>query len=143
MSVNGFTVGRDANLDIVTQFGFMSFSIRTSFTSKQRVTPITSVAADGVTRFANLPAGWEGSFKFDRADSRIDDFFAQTEANYYAGVPISAATITETIQEQSGSISQYLYTGVALEYDSAGEKKGDDKVMQGISFKASQRIKLS
>ncbi|MFD2271412.1 hypothetical protein ACFS07_10430 [Undibacterium arcticum] len=39
-------------------------------------------------------------------------------------------TITETIQEVSGSISQYRYLQVLLTLEDAGNYKGDDSVHQ-------------
>lgn len=142
MPVNGFTVGKDVYLDIVTQIGAARFNIRTSFQSKQNVDKRKSKGMDGTTRHIFLPDGWEGSFKFDRNGPSIDDFFAQREAQYYAGQPILSATITETISEQDGTISQFMYTGVEMAYDDAGEKKGDDITKQTISFMASKRLSL-
>ncbi len=64
---------------------------------------------DGIVDFLELPQGWEGSIEVERADNTLDDYFAALEANYYSGKNITTATITETIQEPNGSISQYRY----------------------------------
>lgn len=142
MPFNQFNIGRDFVLDLTTQLGVQSFLIATEFSSKARYKSIESHALDGTVRFAELPSGWEGHLAFDRGSAALDAFFAILEASYYGGVPILSATITETVNEVDGSITQWLYTGVVLQYDNAGDKKGDDKVMQRIAFKASRRQQL-
>ncbi|MFD2271836.1 hypothetical protein ACFS07_13390 [Undibacterium arcticum] len=52
-------------------------------------------------------------------------------------------TITETIQEVSGSISQYRYLQVLLTLEDAGNYKGDDSVHQKMRFVAARRVKVS
>lgn len=143
MPVNQFNIGKDFVIDLTTQLGVQSFIIATEFQSKQNTHSINSMAMDGIMRFAELPAGWEGTLKFDRASPAIDQFFATLEANYYGGIPITAASITETAVEVDGSITQWLYYGVAFKYDDAGSKSGDKKVEQTISFKASGRNRLT
>ena len=143
MPASGFNIGKDFVLDIVTSRGVLRAPIRTGFTSKQLTTSLESKAADGVVRFAELPAGWEGTFDFDRAGSNLDDYFAQTEADYYAGAPGDSVSITENGTEVNGAITQYRYIGVALKYDDAGEKGCDRLVKQKVSWKASKRIKVA
>lgn len=143
MPANGLNVGRDQVVDINTSRGTLRQAIRTGFMSRQITESLESKAADGVNRFAELPAGWEGSFDFDRASSDMDDYFAQAEADYYGGVGTDQITITETISEVSGAVSQYRYTGVALKFDDAGDKGGSKLVKQKVSFKASKRVKVA
>jgi hypothetical protein len=142
MPFNGLNVGRDVSIDIVTQLGRFNFNIRTDFKAKAMTNKRKSVGADGVIRHVYLPDGWEGSFAFDRADSAVDDFFCVQEDLYYQGVPIQTATITETITNVDGTISQYLYEGVCLSLDNAGDKKGDDLIKGEIGFGASRRLKI-
>lgn len=142
MPLNGMNVGKDVSIDIVTQQGRFAFDIRTDFKSKAMTEKRKSVAADGTIRWAYIPGGWEGSFAFDRADSNVDDFFCEQEALYYAGFPVSTCTITETITNPDGTISQYLYEGVQLSLDNAGDKKGDDLIKGEVGFCASRRLKL-
>ena len=140
---NGFTVGRDVSLDLYTSRGPLPLPPTvTSFDSKQATKSIDSVGLDGTNRFAELPAGWDGSIGIDRSDDTIDAFFAQMEDDYYAGVVVPLGTITETIEESNGSISQYRYTGVVFKFDNAGNKSGDNKVAQTLSWKASRRLKV-
>jgi hypothetical protein len=142
MPLNGLNVGKDVSIDIITPQGTFNFNVRTDFKSKQAVEKRKSNAADGTIRHVWIPGGWEGSFKFDRGDANVDNFFCVQEALYYAGFPISTATITETITEVDGSISQYLYEGVQLALDDAGNKQGDDLVKGEIGFAASKRLQL-
>ncbi|MDE2468743.1 MAG: hypothetical protein KGL35_08370 [Bradyrhizobium sp.] len=140
---NGFTVGRDVYIDITTATGPLRLPITTTgFDAKQSTKKIESHGLDGVNRFAELPAGWSGTIDMDRSDSSLDDYFAQAEADYYAGKIVPPATITETITEANGTVSQYRYIGVVFAFSDAGKKKGDDKVSQSISWSASKRLKV-
>lgn len=142
-ATNGFTVGRDVLIDITLSTGPLRLpSTTTGFDAKQETKEINSHGLDGVNRFAELPAGWKGTVEMDRSDSTIDDYFAQLEADYYAGKLTSPATITETISEANGTVSQYRYIGVVFKFAEAGKKRGDDKVMQSIAFSASKRVKV-
>jgi hypothetical protein len=143
MPGNGFSIGKDVVLDIITPTGVLRPKIRTGFSSKMETTSLMVRGMDGVMLFDELPAGWTGSFDLDRADSTLDDFFAQRESDYYGGLTSPIVTITETISEVSGAISQYRYTGVALKFEDAGNKGADKVISQKISFKAARRIKIS
>lgn len=140
---NQFSVGKDVTLDIVGPSGPLRFSILTGFEAKPAYKSIDSKGLDGVDRYEDLPAGWTGSLSLDRSDSTVDDFFAQKEDNYYKGLSSTAVTITETITETSGAVSQYRYTGVALTLQDAGKKSADNKIAMVIGFRAARRIKVS
>lgn len=143
MPMNGFTVGRDVSLDIFGSLGNVErFNLITNFDSKQNTSRITIKGIDGVNRYLELPEGWEGTLAITRADARVDNYFAQLEANYYAGSNISAAAITETIQEPGGGISQFRYEGVMMKLDDAGSFQGDAEVKQRISWCAARRRKV-
>lgn len=143
MPVNGFTVGRDVTLTIVTSSGVLNLSLITGFQSKQEIVEEKIKGLDGVTRYLRFFDAWSGTFSFDRQDSTLDDYFSQLEANYYAGLSEQPTSITETILEVSGAVSQYRYVGVLLKYDDAGEYRGDQSVKQSLSFTASRRIKIA
>lgn len=144
MPSNSFNVGKDVTLQVVTPQGPLNLPVTTTgFESKPQYSKLRSKGLDGINRGANIPDGWEGSITLDRSNSVVDDFFAAQEAGYYAGQNVLNATITETIQEISGAISQYRYTGVCLSFDEAGSKKGDQLIAQTIGFYASQRIKVA
>lgn len=142
MPQNAFSVGRDISLDVITQNGPLSFGLITKFTSKQDVVDKKIKGLDGITRHVRFFDGWSGGFEITRQGSELDDFFANAEADYYAGVTEQGSTITETISEVDGSISQYRYLGVLLKFDDAGDKAGDDTINQKVSFMASRRIKV-
>ena len=142
MPVNGFSVGRDVAIDIVAATGPLRFSLVTGFKSKMDITDKKIKGLDGITRHVRFPDGWGGSFSLERQDSTADDYFSQLEANYYAGQNEVPCTITETIQEVNGSITQYRYLNVLLRYEDAGEWKGDDTVKMQISFVAARRVKV-
>jgi len=143
MPVAGFNIGRDVTVDLIGQNGsLITFAGVTEFEAKPINKELTSSRLDGVNLFATIPAGWEGTVTLDRADSNLDDYIAQIEALYYAGQTIAYGQITETISEVSGAITQYRYTNVAYNLEDAGTWKGDDKVVEKLKFKASQKIKV-
>jgi hypothetical protein len=142
MPMNGFNVGRDVTLNIVGFDGSVkSFSLITNFDRRQDTNHIQVKGLDGVVRHLEIPDGWQGTFDVEKQDDAIDAYFATLEQAYYDGQNIAAATITETITNVNGSISQYSYTGVMLKYDDAGGVKGDDTIKPKISWCASRRLK--
>jgi len=143
MPLNSFSVGRDLSLDIIGQQGPLRFNLITEFQSKPDVTDVKVKGLDGITRHARFPDGWSGSFSIERQDSTLDDYFSQLEANYYAGLNELPVTITETISEVSGSISQYRYMQVLLTLEDAGTWKGDATVKQKVKFVSARRMKVS
>jgi hypothetical protein len=144
MPLNNFTTGRDVTLNIVTpNFGPVSLNLITKFTSKQLSTNESPKGIDGVVRHVRFFNGWQGSFNIERRDSTLDDYFALQEANYWGGVNESPASITQTILEQAGNVTQWRYTGVLLIYDDAGDYAGDSTVKQAMSFLASKRLKIA
>jgi hypothetical protein len=143
MPLNGFSVGRDVSLDIIGPSGPLRFNLITGFNSKPDITDQKIKGLDGITRHVRFPDGWSGGFDVTRADSTIDDYFAQIEANYYAGLNEQPVTITETITEVSGAVTQYRYLQVLLKLDDAGQWQGDQTVKQKVSFVAARRVKVS
>lgn len=143
MPLNGFSVGRDVGLDIIGPQGPLRFNLITGFQSKPDITDAKIKGLDGITRHVRFPDGWSGSFSIERQDSTIDDYFAQLEANYYAGLNELPLTITETITEVSGQVTQYRYVNVLLKLDDAGSWEGDKSVKQRLSFMAARRLKVS
>jgi hypothetical protein len=143
--MQGQTVGRDVSLDLMTSRGLMAIPAAaiTSFAASPQTTNTASKGLDGVTRFGVFPDGWRGSLDIDRMSGVLDDFWAQYEADYYAGVNILPGTITETISEPNGSVSQYRYTGVMFDFKDAGTKVANGLVKQKIDFMAARRIKVS
>jgi hypothetical protein len=143
MPLNGFSVGRDVSLDIIGPSGPLRFNLITGFNSKPDITDQKIKGLDGITRHVRFPDGWSGGFDVTRQDSTIDDYFSQIEANYYAGLNEQPCTITETITEVSGAVTQYRYLQVLLKLDDAGQWQGDQTVKQKVGFVSARRIKVS
>ena len=143
MPINGFTVGRDVTIAINLPNGPVAFSNVTDFHAKQITKGIESKGIDGIDRFGEIPSGWEGGIEIDRADANMDAAFSYLEGLYYQGVNVPASQITETITEPQGGLTQWRYIGVAFKYDDHGSFKGDAKVAQKLSWKASQRIRVA
>jgi hypothetical protein len=144
MPATGYTIGRDISVDIISRNGPLRFATRTGFEPKQETTEIKVKGSDGIVRTAYLPDGWTGTIDFDRFDARLDDYFAGVEADYYAGKDVESVSITETIIEKTGALTQYRYLEVALRYEAAGARGDPDStVKQKISWAAARRIKIA
>lgn len=143
MPINGFSVGKDVSLTVVTSYGTLTFAGLTNFMADPMTTDLKSKAIDGTPRFGFIPDGWKGSFTLDRLDPSVDNYWAQVEADYYAGKNIPAGTINEIITEADGSVTQWRYTGVILRLEKAGDWGGDKKVEQSVSFEAAKKVKVS
>jgi len=142
MPVNNFTTGRDVSLVIQLPTGPLTL-VLTDFSADPKVTNLESKPLSGIKQHAYIPDGWNISFKVDRMDTAADDFWANFEAQYYAGANQLAGTIYETIAEANGSVSQWRFIGVIVKLDKAGDFSGDKKVEQSFSGMASQRIRVS
>ena len=143
MPVNGYSVGKDVSLDIVDpNLGIMRFPVRTGFEAKQKTVDIEVKRLDGIVDHVIMPSGWTGTFDYERGSGALDDYFAFVEAAYYAGAPSGTLSITQTIVNPNGSISQYRFDRVVVKYDDAGSWKGDATVKQKIAWMASKRLKV-
>jgi hypothetical protein len=143
MPVNGFNVGRDYAVNVQTPSGPLQFNLVTKFTKKQDLIDKKIKGLDGRTRHVVFPDGWNGTFEIERQDSSVDDYFAAQEAAYYAGQNTLPSTITETITEVSGAITQYQYTNVMLKFPNPGDAAGDETVHMTVDWLAERRIKLA
>lgn len=142
MPVNGFSIGRDCVLNVITPSGPLRFPLLNSFEANPDLSDEKRVALDGITRHAVFHEGWSGSLSFDRSDNNFEDYWAQVESDYYAGLNNASATIIETITEVNGAVSQYQFTGVVLK-PKFGEWAGNKVVTNGCAFMATRRIKLA
>lgn len=147
MPINtGFGVlstGKDVAADVVLSSGrHLILSNITGFDAKPKSKKLQSLGIDGITRSGVIPESWTLSFDLDRADSKVDDWWADYEAAYFAGDTIENCTILETITEADGSITQYRFEGVALALDDAGLWRADQFVKQKVSGEASKRVKV-
>ena len=140
MPINGYNTGRDVALDINMPNGPVRLANITDFTSKEMTKSEESHGIDGVSRYQEIPKGWEGTIDIDRANSNADTAIAYLEGLYFAGLNVPASTIVETIQEPTGGITQWRYWGVQFKMDDHGSWKGDGKVTQKLGWKSSGRI---
>lgn len=137
-----FNTGRDVSIDVTGPNGIINLSLVTDFSSRQDSTKLKSAGLDGVTRHYNVPDGWSGSITLDRANRALDDLIDAYESAYYSGATHVQGSITETIKEVDGSISQYRFTLVEFDCPNAGDWKKDSKVEPKLDWAASRRIKI-
>ena len=143
MPANNLTTGRDLTFVLVGPYGTVRLSQVTDYSVKRESSKISSKGLDGYTRRADIPDGWTISIKIDRSDATLDRLFARLDADYYAGVNIQGGTVVETIKELDGSVSQFRYEGVVLDFDGAGDFKGDSFVSQSLTLMAERRIQVA
>ena len=143
MPVNSFSVGRDVSVTVVTSYGTLTLTGLTEFTADPMTTDIRSKLIDGTPLFGFIPDGYKGSFKLDRLNPNIDNYWAQVEADYFAGKNNLSGTITEIIQEADGSTTEWRYDGVVLRLEKSGDWGGDKKVEQMVTFEAAHKVKVS
>ena len=138
------SIGHDVTVTIfdVTSNSIVSFPARTGFSAEPITKTINSEPLNGPPQFAEVPNGWRGTLDFDRTDNSIDVYFANYETTYYAGANPLSGTITQTIQEKNGSVTQYQFTGVAMKLAQAGMWKAAEKVAMRVDWNASQRIQV-
>ena len=143
-TINSFNVGRDTNVTIVTPAGVLALGLVTTFHASQEKAMLKAIGMDGKVRHRNNYHGWAGSIGVNRQDSVVDDYFAKLEADFYAtGATEATSSITQTVTELNGAVSQYRYTGVLFMYDDAGTWAGDAEVKLSISFVAETRVKVA
>lgn len=140
--VNGLNTGIEHKLTFTDLNGVKNFVIIESFDSKEDAQTVKTIAMDGTIRFKKLSQGWSGSFVLQRTNNVMDNYIALQEASYYQGLDQNPITISETITEIDGTISQYQYTNVVLTMDDAGQWSGTEIVRQRISFMGARRQEL-
>lgn len=140
--INGYNIGSDTTLVIVSNGQVLAAQILTSFHPRQVAPRMKSVGIDGVNRYRDIEEGWEGDLRYDRADSSLDAYFAAKEAGRYAGQQPPVVYIQETTTNVDGSVSMFQYTGVTMALADAGNRTGDAKVEQHVSWAASRRIQI-
>jgi hypothetical protein len=143
MPNGGWSVGRDITLQfdipgnnlVLTPDQIMNYQIQPMAEIKQHV-PIT-----GNNQPVLFLMGYQGKFELTRNSPVLDFYWSNVEQDYYGGVNLNAGTITETITEVNGSVSQFLVTGVVIKVDDFGTWQGEDFIKAAISFQASKRVK--
>lgn len=137
----GYSIGRDTSIVITLADGTtLRPGTVTSFSWKPDNTKQKVKALSGTIDTLRFWEGGTGTIKSERTDGTLDDYFAGLEAAYYAGTSEKPCTIQETVTEPDGSISQYRFERVVLDYD-PGAWEADKTVSDGIPFTYGQRIK--
>jgi hypothetical protein len=142
MPLNGLTSGIDHKLVFTDINGVENFTIIENFNSKEDATTDKVVAMDGTVRHPKFHQGWSGSFVLERNSNFMDNYIAAQEASYYEGLDQIPITITETITENDGTVSQYQYTNVVIYLEDAGNYSGTEIVKQNATFMASRKLQL-
>ena len=142
MPINSYSVGRDISYSVVTPSGVLTLNGKTGYSVKPMNTEITHKGLSGLNVRGVIPDGWQIELQFDRTDANVDSYFAQLEADYFAGVNQQGGTIFENIVEKDGSITSFRYTDVILKYDNAGNWKGDSLIPISVTAMASRRFQV-
>jgi hypothetical protein len=140
--ITGINIGKDIVVSIADTSGFVTVNRVKNWNVNQKTNKRETIALDGINRYMNIPIGWEGTFEMERTSRDVDFYLARLEANYQNGKTIPPITITETITESDGQVSQFQFINCVIQLDSAGTWAGDDYVTQKISFSASFRKTL-
>lgn len=143
MPLNGYSVGRDVQVDINTAYGTVTIPVIISFDANPKVNQVDVTKITGETDTLMIPKNWEGSIEVERQDATLDRWWAQWESDYFAGVNRAAGTITETITESNGGVSVFRYAGVQFNFTGAGKKQGDQTVRQTMTFTAKRRLQVA
>ncbi|HHS9775819.1 TPA: hypothetical protein ACTW8Y_000448 [Raoultella ornithinolytica] len=143
MPLNGYTVGRDVQVDINTAYGTVTIPVIIAFDANPKVNQVDVTKITGETDTLMIPKNWEGSIEAERQDATLDRWWAQWESDYFAGVNRAAGTITETITESNGGVSVFRYIGVQFNFTGAGKKQGDQTVRQTMTFTAKRRLQVA
>lgn len=137
--------GRDVSVDIITPYG--AIQLDPDMIDDFQPQPVTVnqkfKGLSGKPVHEVIPDGYRGSFSVRRVDSTLDDWWARFEADYYAGVKLPGSTITETITNVDGSVSQYRYLDVVIDVEDLGQRKADQPIVSKLNFQASRRIKVA
>lgn len=144
MPLNNLSVGRDTTivLNDPNSGGVPNILYVTSYEAKQDHIKLKSSALDGVVRHGVIPDGWSGRIMLDRGNQNVDRLFGVLENAYYNGINILAQTITQTIDEADGTITQWQYQGCAISYDEPGAWQNGKFISQTVGWCASKRIEL-
>lgn len=142
MPLDGLTSGIDHKIVITDINGVENFAIIENFTAKEDAPVDKIVAMDGTVRHPKFHQGWSGSFTIERNSAFQDSYFAAQESSYYLGLDQIPVTITETITENDGTVSQWQFSQVVLVFDTIGSFSGTEIVKQSVSFMAARRFQL-
>jgi hypothetical protein len=137
------SIGRDVAIDAVLGNGqVLRLGNVTMFDAKPRIKKLNSLGIDGINRTGVIPEGWDLRLEVDRQDRTIDDWWAQYEADYYAGRTVQSITVIETIDEPDGTVSVWRYEGCSFHFEDAGAWKSDSYVKMKLAGEAARKIRV-
>lgn len=139
--VLNISIGRDISVVLTVAGQTIDLQNVTGFEAAPIYAAVKVDRLDGKVLNAELPKGWSGKFAMERANDRLDAFFAQVEALWLSGGAMVNATITQATTEADGSTSRYQFTNCALKFDGQNWKP-DAPVTMGVTFTATQRVAL-
>lgn len=138
---NKFTLGANATLHITDENGDVNLGLAIrDFQSKADNEVKKIPLMNGRTPSLEFKQGYSGSFTIVRQGPELDKYFAAQEARYYNGIFTSNITITQTIKEPDGSITQFQFVNVVLNFEDAGTYQNNSEVDQKVSFMAERRL---
>ena len=144
-AVNGtgvFNLGRDCQIVLVGPFGQVNIPNVTMFNCKQETAQVKIDRLDGVQMNTELPKGWSFTIEAERANSALDDLFAQIEAGWFSSGTVAVSTLYQYITEASGTSSTYQIDDVSLKFDDPGDWKGDASVKQRLTGMGNRRRRV-
>jgi hypothetical protein len=135
--------GKDVSMDVVLRDGrILRIGNITKFDRKPITKKLQSDGIDGVPRRGVIPQGWQLTIEADRDSPDVEAWWAQYEADYFAGATVQNVTILETMIEADGAVTQFRYEGVAFHLDDAGNASADKFIPLKLSGEASFRRQI-
>jgi len=142
MAINNLSLGPDITLNIHTPTGQITIPTVVNFMVNPTPEVRKSVGINGNILFAPIPLGYNGSMEIDRTSPAMEQFWTDYESQYYAGVNLQSSTITVTVREADGGITQWLISGVMFDAQAFGNWSGTDFVKQTLKFNAAKYKQL-
>ncbi len=139
--VLNISIGRDVSVVLTVAGQTIDLQNVTGFEAAAQYATLKVDRLDGTVLNAELPKGWTGKFTMERANDRLDAFFAQAEALWLAGGSLQNGTITQAITEADGSTSRFQFTNCALKFGPQSWKPEAPTAME-VMFTATQRVAL-
>ena len=84
--------------------------------------------------------GWTGTIKVQRVSPDLENFFLQSENNYYNGQSLPPATMVTTNTEPNGGVTQNRYINTTMVLENAGDWTQDKSVTLQIGFYAARKF---
>jgi hypothetical protein len=132
-----FNLGRDVSVqvtvggNVISQFGFHTDTHFRPQWTEAKVRPTNN---GGVYVVRPIFGGYEVEIQFARVNGVADNLMQYLEDNFKAGGADPTVTMQETVNNDDGSMDQYVYINGAILPQDAGSFKGVDEVSETIKF---------